>query len=315
MTHPLPELVDQFCVFQRKQRGKTEGGVATYRWNLEQFLAFVRTRDGRLARVTDLTAATIQAWMDAMASADLALSTMRSRQSTLSSLCVWLVKRGRLAVNPVSQLDRPPHRPEAPTQVPGPAIMDALIQAAKQRQRPRDLAIFLVLRYTGMRRESVATLRVRHLDPDWGLRNVRVKGGKTRDIPLPRVVSQFLQTYVAQHLPTLTESITADTPLFWSSWGQRRQGKIRRPITGKNIWRLCKTYGRIIGYPMLKPHDLRHGVAMEILEQHHHDLEAVRAMLGHTRIDTTQTYARIRPAELKRAVAFYEGKAVDLLAD
>ena len=36
---------------------------------------------------------------------------------------------------------------------------------------------------------------------------------------------------------------------------------------------------------MLKPHHLRHGVAMEILEQHH-DLEAVRAMLGHTRIDT-----------------------------
>jgi site-specific recombinase XerD len=63
---------------------------------------------------------------------------------------------------------------------------------------------------------------------------------------------------------------------------------------------------------MLKPHDLRHGVAREILEQHH-DLEAVRAMLGHARIDTTRTYARIRPAELKRAVAFYEGKAVDLL--
>lgn len=167
MTQPLPELVDQFCVFQRKQRGKTEGGVTSYRWNLEQFLEFVRKRDGRLARVTDLTAATIQAWMDAMASADLALSTMRVRQSTLSSLCAWLVKRGLLPANPVSQLDRPPHRQEAPTQVPGPPIMDALIQAAKQRQRPRDLAIFLILRYTGMRRESVATLRLRHIDPEW----------------------------------------------------------------------------------------------------------------------------------------------------
>ena len=289
--------------------------MTTYRWNLEQFLEFVRKRDGRLARVTDLTAATIQAWMDAMASADLALSTMRTRQSTLSSLCAWLVKRGLLPANPVNQLDRPPHRQEAPTQVPGPAIMDALIQAAKQRQRPRDLAILSVLRYTGMRRESVATLRVRHLDPDWGLRNVRVKGGKTCDIPLPQVVTKFLQTYAAHHLLTLTDGgVTPDTPLFWSSWGQRRQGKVRRPITGKNIWRLCKTYGRIIGYPMLKPHDLRHGVAMEILEQHH-DLEAVRAMLGHTRIDTTQAYARIRPAELKRAVAFYERKAVDLLAN
>jgi integrase/recombinase XerD len=163
-----------------------------------------------------------------------------------------------------------------------------------------------------MRRASVATLRVRHLDPGCGLRNVRVKGGKTRDVPLPRAVTQFLQTYVAQHLRTFTESIAGDTPLFWSSSGQRRQGKIRRPITGKNMWRLCKTYGRIISYPMLKPHDLRHGVAMEILENHH-DLEAVRAMLGHTSIDTTQTYARIRPAELTRTMEFYEEKAVGLL--
>ena len=28
---PLVELVEQFCVYQRKQRGKTEGGVKTYR--------------------------------------------------------------------------------------------------------------------------------------------------------------------------------------------------------------------------------------------------------------------------------------------
>jgi len=50
---------------------------------------------------------------------------------------------------------------------------------------------------------------------------------------------------------------------------------------------------------------------MEIRETHH-NLEAVRAMLGHTRIDTNRTYAQIRPQQLKRAVEFYEGKALDL---
>jgi site-specific recombinase XerD len=84
--------------------------------------------------------------------------------------------------------------------------------------------------------------------------------------------------------------------------------------TGCGTWRLCKTYGRLIGVPELKPHDLRHGVAMEVLEQHH-DLEQVRALLGHRRIDTTQVYATIRPAQLKRAVAFYEDKAARMLSD
>src|SRR5260370_23091754 len=54
MAQQLTELVEQFCNFQRKQRGKTEGGVRTYRWILEQFLIFVRNRHGRLAWVTDL---------------------------------------------------------------------------------------------------------------------------------------------------------------------------------------------------------------------------------------------------------------------
>ena len=51
---------------------------------------------------------------------------------------------------------------------------------------------------------------------------------------------------------------------------------------------------------------------MEMLDQHH-DVEQVRALLGHTRVDTTQIYATIRPARLKRAVSFYEEKASRML--
>src|SRR5262245_1953210 len=251
MAQPLIDLVEQFCTFQRKQRGKTERGVKAYRWNLGQYLAFVAGRLGRPACVGDLEPTTIQAWMDSMAAADLALGTMRVRQSTLSSLCTFLVKRGHLATNPVARLDRPPSLREAPTQVPGSAIMDTLVKAAQRRQRPRDMAVFLILRYSGMRRESVATLRVRNLDREWGLRNVPVKGGKTRDIPLPAAVMQYLDRYVRQYLPTEVHDIKSDTPLFWSTFGQRRLGLVRRPMEGKNIWRLCKLYGRRIGYPML----------------------------------------------------------------
>src|SRR5438876_9327185 len=281
--------------------------------DLEQFLIFTRNRHGRLARVTDLTPAVIQAWMDGMAASDLALSTMRVRQSTLSSFCAWLVKREVLAANPVARLERPPHHQEPPKQVPGSSIMDALVEAAKTRGRPRDVAIFSILRFTGNRRESVATLQVRHLDGTWGLRGVRVKGGKTRDMPLPAAVMAFLQTYV-QRVLSRVETIGHETPLFSSTWGRRVVGTTRAPMIGKNIWRLCKVYGRIIGYPELKPHDLRHGVAMEVLEQHH-DLEQVRALLGHARIDTTQVYTSIRPPQLKRAVSFYEEKALQMLRD
>ena len=315
MAQQLIDLVEQFCTYQRKQRGRTEGGVKTYRWNLEQFLIFVRAREGRLARMADLTTPTIQGWLDQMAAGDLGVNTLRCRLSTLSSFCGWLVKRGHLAANATIPIDRPPREAAMPV-VAGSAIMDALIEAAKRRGRPRDLAIFLLLRYTGMRRGSVASLRVRHLDEGRGLKGVRVKGGKTQDLPLPAAVIAVLKLYVERVLTPECEKekVTPDTPLFRSTWGRRRVGKTRQPMAGKNIWRLCKIYGRLIGYPELRPHALRHGVAVEVLEQRH-DLEEVRALLGHARIDTTQIYTRIRPPQLKRAVAFYETHAVRMLSN
>jgi site-specific recombinase XerD len=311
MAQRLVDLLEQFCQYQRKQRGKAEGGVSTYRWMLERFLRFVRAREGRLARVEDLSMAMLQAWLDEMAGSDLSINTLRCRLAAVSSWCNWLVKRNVLMVNPVNKMDRPP-RQWTPPAVPSASIMDALIAAAQERKRPRDVALFLLLRFTGMRRESVATLRVGQLDGEWGLRNVRVKGGKVRDVPVPGSVMRFLGEYVQTVLASRQEPVTADTPLFWSSWGKRGIGRTRAPITGKNIWRLCKVYGAKIGYPTLKPHDLRHGVAMEVLGEHG-NLEEVRALLGHARIDTTQVYTSIRPAQLKTAVAFYDERALRVL--
>jgi len=58
------------------------------------------------------------------------------------------------------------------------------------------VAIFLILLHGHAARESVATLRLHHLDGTWGLRGVRVKGGGQRDIPLLTVVMEFRQAYV-----------------------------------------------------------------------------------------------------------------------
>ena len=88
MSPPLQQLVEEFCNYQRKPRGKTEGGVRAYRWTLEQFLKFVRAEVRRTPAVEDLTPAMIRAWMAHMAMKDLALGTMRVRQSVVSSFCI-----------------------------------------------------------------------------------------------------------------------------------------------------------------------------------------------------------------------------------
>ena len=55
-------------------------------------------------------------------------------------------------------------------------------------------------------------------------REAPVKGGKTRDIPLPAVVTQFLQRHIDWVVATKVGTLTHDTPLFWSEWGCRHCG-------------------------------------------------------------------------------------------
>jgi len=45
------------------------------------------------------------------------------------------------------------------------------------------------------------------LIPSGGLRGVRVKGGKTRDIPLPSAVTAFLAAYVERRLRKEAEDV------------------------------------------------------------------------------------------------------------
>ena len=103
--------------------------------------------------------------------------------------------------------------------------------------------------------------------------------GGSRDIPVPESVIAYLLTYTKEVLPSIAGKVTPETALFWSTWGRRVVGRTRQPMTGKNLWRLTKFYGRAIGVPELKPHDLRHGVAMEMYGKHG-DLEKVRALLA-----------------------------------
>src|SRR5437867_138881 len=45
----------------------------------------------------------------------------------------------------------------------------------------------------------------------------------------------------------------------------------------KNVWRLCKVYGSMIGYPEPKPHDLRH---TRLTGQRGHPAHALRGLGG-----------------------------------
>ena len=65
------------------------------------------------------------------------------------------------------------------------------------------------------------------------------------------------------------------------------------------VQRVCKR----AGVRVLSPHQLRHGFANRFLRESGRDVGALRPLLGHSRIDTTQLYTdEIELDELKAAL-------------
>jgi len=88
-----------------------------------------------------------------------------------------------------------------------------------------------------MRRESVATLRVGNWKAN-GAPERRVKGARS-GYPVPALVMRYLICTCGRSYTRVRDGDPRTRPSSGPSWGKRRSAA-RGPMTGKNIWRLCK---------------------------------------------------------------------------
>lgn len=162
-----------------------------------------------------------------------------------------------------------------------------LIRTVERSGSKRDLAIVLMLRYTGLRASEVAGLQL--ADVTIGDRSgevvVRGKGSKIRDVPLNVDVRRALNDYLAER--------GKDPGPLWLSGRSDHLG-------ADAIHHLVTKYARLAGV-RATPHTLRHTFAKTTLSAGN-DLVTVSTLLGHARIDTTAIYTQPSMRDLQRAV-------------
>lgn len=203
-----------------------------------------------------------------------AVETRRAYRASVRSFYSWAVLAGHMTASPAALL--PPIRP--PRGRPRPAsdrVLCDAIAGAPDRER----LMLLLAGYAGLRRGEISRVHTEDLVEDiagWSLR-VTGKGGHVRVVPLTGTLTLGLKSL----------------PPGWAFPGLHG-GHLTPEHVGKLVSRRLP--------PGWGCHTLRHRFATT-LRRRDVQLDVIRELLGHARVETTLIYSEVPTAALRAAVA------------
>ncbi len=268
-----------------------------YARDLRQFLVFLR--DGGLA----MTGGTVdpslvdhlavRAFLGHLYRRNLRKTTVARKISALKSFFRFLVKRGRVCVNPM-ELVRVPRTEQYIPQVPTVDDVTTLlgISFGSDLLGQRNQAIVELFYSSGIRLGELAALSDDDIDFSAEMMRVRGKGRKERIVPVGGHALAAIQAYRDERRRTVPSGSETgmDRPLFVASNGRRISTRTIARVVEKTVQQ--SGVGRRIS-----PHSLRHGFATHLLDAGA-DLRAIQELLGHASLSTTQRYTTVSVSRL-----------------
>ena len=165
-----------------------------------------------------------------------------------------------------------------------------LLKEVEVRGNLRDRAIIYTLLYTGLRVGELVSLtradiRLSDRKGTITVRAAVAKGGKERQVPVPKLAREALSSYLAATKPTDGVFIG-------------RQGV----LSEAGVAAMVAKYGDLAKLERVTPHVLRHTFAYNYLVQNNNDLVALADILGHSSLLTTQIYTKRRLDDLQSGI-------------
>jgi site-specific recombinase XerD len=290
----IERAIDAYLDWRRLERDATPRSIDSYRrilWKLAEDYPEVEL--GRLA-TTDLRAF-LRRWESASA------ATRANVISVLHSFFDWANVEDVIDVDPSAKIRRPrKRRPD----VYRPSLEELLrLRAAAL---PHERPAIVLMEGAGLRSAEVRSCRWADFDMVRGRLRVFRKGQHWFYLPLaPDVVGELRDSFKRLQ-PELDDHVFAVEVEQWVSQFERvrRLKNPKEAASSQALWRMVARVCRRAGVRELHPHQLRHGFANRFLRESGRDVAALRSLLGHSRIDTTQLYTdEIELDELARSLA------------
>ena len=272
--------------------------VNAYRLDLTQFAAFLNKRLERADWTwSDVDRLTLRAYLGEMTRAGLARRSIARKLSAIRAFFRYLHREEVVESNAA----RAVRSPKLERKLPGwltTAEIERLFLAAEVRgsrggfRDARDYAMLELLYATGMRLAELQMLDLNSIDTVGDQVRVLGKGRKERIIPIGRSAMTAVRRYEPRRME-IAPKTPADRKALWVS--ERGARLSRRQI--QNV--MTAFLEEAADDAGLSTHSLRHTFATHLLDAGA-DLLAVKELLGHASLSTTQIYTHTSKERLKK---------------
>lgn len=264
--------------------------VDAYQTDLIQFEYFLRDFFNRDTINWQLvTKRHVRQYLGYLVSAGIKKISIARKLAALKSFFAFLTQQKILEVNPTRTLKTPKYEKRLPEFL-------SIQHLEKLMDMPpdgsfeglRDRAILELFYATGIRRAELIDIRIKDLLLNEGLVRVRGKGEKERVVPIGSYAKERLEKYLSLRKSYVNHEIEN---VFVLKSGEKMYSMAIHRIIGKYLQKVSDIKKK-------SPHILRHSFATHLMNQGA-DIRAVKDLLGHANLSTTQIYTHTSIDHLK----------------
>jgi integrase/recombinase XerD len=284
-----------FKNYLKLERGLSDNSIKSYDFDLilfKKFLDLNQIKDTPL----NCKSETIKNYLYKNLSDKKSRSQARSI-SALKSFFNYLVFEGLIKDSPISNIEAPKLERKLPEVLTEDEI-NQLIKSVDLNHvfGQRNKTIIEVLYGTGIRVSELVNLKLSNIFFRESILKVNGKGDKERFVPLGKIASTEIKTYINIRDRMKIDSKNTDI-LFINRYG--------RKLTRSMIFKIITDASKSIGLEKkISPHTLRHSFATHLLKNGA-DLRTIQLILGHESITTTEIYTHLDTFHLEEVLKKY----------
>lgn len=283
-------LKNSFLDYLQFERNCSKLTIVSYGIDLSEFEDYLRSVDETMD-LQDADADLIRGWVMHLMDRGYSARSVNRKLSALRSFYRYLLRRSLVSADPVAHIVGPKASKPLPVFVKE-ADMDRLLDEmpfGSDFEGIRNRLIVEVFYETGMRRAELIALSDADVDMTACVMKVTGKRNKQRIIPFGQGLKADMQAYLSARDACCGSSCAA--------FFVRKNGQ---PMYPSLVYSLVRNgLAKVVTLKKRSPHVLRHSFATSMLNNKA-ELKAVKELLGHESLSTTEIYTHTTFEELKK---------------